>query len=92
MLQQELEQRALERAQAERIRVVKIAGQGRYLARSRTLEPGAYFELTVFPWGRIQCSCPGYSYRSVCKHSAALKAKLERQESNSTPSNQEQAQ
>ena len=80
MLQQELEQRALDRARAERIRIVKIAGEGRYLARSRTLEPGAYFELKVFPWGRIQCSCPGFTYRSVCKHTAALKAKLETQE------------
>ena len=76
MLQQELEQRALERARAERIRIVKIAGEGRYLARSRTLEPGAYFELKVFPWGRVQCRCPGFTYRSVCKHTAALRAKL----------------
>ena len=73
----ELEQRALDRAKAERVRIVKLAGQDRYLARSRTVEPGAYFELSV-SWGRVRCSCPGFSYRGVCKHAAALQARIER--------------
>ena len=73
---EELERRALARAKAERVRIVKLAGQERYLARSRTVEPGAYYELSVSPWGRVSCSCPGFSYRSVCKHAAALKARL----------------
>jgi hypothetical protein len=89
VLRQELEQRALARARSERVRIVKIAGEGRYLARSRTLEPGAYFELKVSPWGYIQCNCPGFGYRSVCKHSAALKAKLAEQEA-PTPAENDQ--
>src|SRR5688572_10349175 len=75
----ELERRALERARAERVRIVKLAGQERYLARSRTVEPGAYFELSV-SWGRARCSCPGYSYRGVCKHAAALQARINQQQ------------
>lgn len=45
----ELEARAKDRAVAERIRLVKLAGTNRYLARSRTAEPGSYFELDVSP-------------------------------------------
>lgn len=75
MPQQDPEQSALERAKAERIRIVKLAGQERYLARSRTVEPGAYYELTV-AWGQVRCSCPGFTYRAVCKHAAALKARI----------------
>ncbi len=58
------------------MRIVKLAGESRYLARSRTVEPGAYFELTVSPWGQVRCSCPGFTYRGVCKHAEALRAKL----------------
>ncbi len=76
---QELERRALERAQKERIRIVKLAGQERYLARSRTVDPGAYFELMVTRWGEVRCNCPGFIHRSVCKHAAALKAQLARE-------------
>ena len=77
MPRQELEQKALARARAERVRIVKLAGEDRYLARSRTVEPGAYFELSV-SWGRVRCSCPGFSYRGICKHAAALQARIER--------------
>jgi uncharacterized Zn finger protein len=76
MVPAELERRALERAKAERVRLVKLAGEQRYLARSRTVEPGAYFELTVSPWGQVRCACPGFTYRGICKHAAALKARL----------------
>jgi hypothetical protein len=41
----ELERQALERARTEQVRVVKLVGTDRYLARSRTVEPGAYLEL-----------------------------------------------
>ena len=77
MAKPELEQKALARARAERVRIVKLAGEDRYLARSRTVEPGAYFELSV-SWGRVRCSCPGFSYRGICKHAAALQARIER--------------
>jgi len=73
---EELERRALERARTERVKVIKLVGQERYLARSRTVEPGAYYELSVSSWGRITCSCPGFAHRSICKHAAALKARL----------------
>ena len=76
MLPAELERRALARAKLERVRIVKLAGEQRYLARSRTVEPGAYFELTVSPWGQVRCGCPGFTYRGICKHAAALKARL----------------
>ena len=70
------EEQALARAKGERVRLVKLAGEGRYLARSRTVEPGSYYELTVTPWGHVRCSCPGFTYRNVCKHSVALREKL----------------
>ena len=79
MLRSELEARAQERARSERVRIVKLAGQGRYLARSRTVEPGAYFELSVTSWGEVRCSCPGFDHRGVCKHAEALKVRLERE-------------
>jgi len=72
----EPERLAQERAKAERVRIVKLAGESRYLARSRTVEPGAYFELSVSPWGQVCCSCPGFTYRGACKHAEALRAKL----------------
>lgn len=73
---EELELRALERAQTERVRVVKLAGTDRYLARSRTVEPGAYFELFVSPWGHIRCTCPGFEFRRTRKHAMALRLRL----------------
>ncbi len=75
----ELERRAEERALPERVRVVKLAGTKRYLARSRTVEPGSYFELYVSPWGHIRCSCAAFDYRGICKHVAALKMRLARE-------------
>src|SRR5438874_5340276 len=72
----EMERRALERAKVERVRIVKLAGEQRYLARSRTVEPGAYFELSVSHWGHVRCSCPGFTHRGICKHAAALRGLL----------------
>ncbi len=72
----ELETRAKARAVAGRVRLVKLAGTNRYLARSRTAEPGSYFELDVSPWGHIRCSCAAYLYRGVCKHAMALRMRL----------------
>ena len=62
---------------ARSVRVVKLAGQDRYLARSRTYEPGNYFELWVSPWGHVRCTCPGFTYRGLCKHAEALRARLD---------------
>ncbi len=61
---------------AERVRLVKLVGEQRYLARSRTVEPGAYYELRVSPAGHVRCSCPGFDYRGTCAHSTALAERL----------------
>jgi hypothetical protein len=45
----------------------------RYLARSRTHEPGSYFDLWVSPWDHVRCTCPAFSYRGLCKHAEALR-------------------
>ena len=66
-------------ATTERVRIVKLAGEQRYLARSRTVEPGSYYELTVNAWGRIRCTCPGFGYRGRCAHATALSQRLARQ-------------
>jgi len=63
------------------VRVVKLGGQDRYLARGRTYEPGSYFELSVSPWGHVRCTCPGFTYRGVCKHAEALRDKLNKRHS-----------
>jgi hypothetical protein len=75
----ELESRAEARAVAERVRLVKLAGTNRYLARSRTVEPGSYFELYASPWGHIRCNCAAFNYQGVCKHAMALKMRLARE-------------
>ena len=64
------------RLRARGVRVVKLAGQDRYLARSRTHEPGSYFELWVSPWGHVRCTCPSLTYRGLCKHAEALRTGL----------------
>jgi len=73
-----LQQLERARVRARDVRVVKLAGQDRYLARSRSYEPGSYFELSVSPWGHVRCTCPGFTYRGVCKHVEALRNKLEK--------------
>jgi hypothetical protein len=75
----ELEPRPLARARVERVRVVKLAGTSRYLARSRSVEPGAYFELFASPYGHITCNCPGFEFRRMCKHVMALRLRLSRE-------------
>ena len=86
MLRQDLELRAQERAKTERTRIIKLVGQDLYLARSRSMERGAFFQLSVSPWGDIRCECPAFVYRGICKHAAALKAKLARSQSAKSPS------
>jgi hypothetical protein len=63
----------------EKVRIAKIAGEQRYLARSRNIEPGSYYELIVSPWGHIRCSCPGFGYRGRCAHAAALRLRLDQE-------------
>src|SRR5688572_11938658 len=75
----EPEAKALARARAEKVRLVKLVGEERYLATSRGVEPGAYYELRVNRLQGIHCSCAGFGYRSLCKHAAALRARLERE-------------
>jgi len=48
------------------------------VATSRTYEPGSYFEVWVSPWGHVRCSCPGFTYRGMCKHAEALKIRLQK--------------
>jgi hypothetical protein len=37
--------------------------QDRYLVRSRTHEPGSYFELWASPWSHVRCTCLGFTCR-----------------------------
>jgi hypothetical protein len=67
---------------AERVRIVKLVGEQRYLACSRRVEPGAYYELTVSHAGYVRCSCPGFSYRRRCAHAEALAQRIAAQRSN----------
>jgi len=34
------------------------------------------FELWVSPWGHVRCTCPSFTYRGICKHAEALRARL----------------
>ncbi len=59
------------------ISLIKLGPIGEsHRARSRTYEPGSYFELRVSPWGHVRCTCPGFSHRGLCKHAEALRDKL----------------
>lgn len=49
-----------------------------YLPRSRTYDPGGYFELLVSPWGHVRCTWPGFTHRGMCKHAEALRVRLEK--------------
>jgi hypothetical protein len=69
--------------QAARVRIVKLVGEQRYLARSRTVEPGAYYELSVGPSGHVRCSCPGFGYRGRCAHATALAQRIATGQGNS---------
>ena len=71
--------RALESAAAQRVRVARLAGSNRYLARSRTFEPGSYFELFATSSGGVVCGCPGFRYHGICKHSVAVEARLRKE-------------
>lgn len=75
----EAEAKALARARAEKVRLVKLVGEERYLATSRGVEPGAYYELRVNRMQDIHCNCAGFGYRGICKHAVALRARLERE-------------
>ena len=52
--------------------------RGKSFLKLRTYEPDSYFELWVSPWGHVRCTCPSFTYRGLCKHAEALRAKLEK--------------
>ena len=70
------EQRERARLRAPGVKVVKVAGQDRYLAGSRTYERGRYFERWVSPSGHVRRICPSFAYRGLCKHAEALRMRV----------------
>lgn len=79
MTREELRHRSRERAKTERLHTFKIAGENRYLVRSRGLEPGSMREVRVSAGIVVSCSCPGYTYRQDCTHAACVNRRLERE-------------
>jgi hypothetical protein len=76
MTREELVTRARERALEEKVQAFKISGS--YVSPSRS-NPGVAWELGVGQDGEVWCSCPGFTYRQNCKHSEALKLRLQRE-------------
>ena len=34
------------------------------------------YNWVLSPWGHVRCTCPGFTYRGVCKHAKVLRGKL----------------
>jgi SWIM zinc finger len=80
MTNQQLDERARQRAVSERLHTFKLAGQPLYLVRSRGTEPGAMHQVHVSRAGVVDdCTCKGWEYRRVCTHAAAVTRRLERE-------------
>jgi hypothetical protein len=69
MVSQEQTDKAKERALAQGVKVYLLEAGKRYVALSTTNDGTAY-EVVVQSTepGDITCSCPGATYRGVCKH------------------------
>jgi hypothetical protein len=80
MNEQELEERARQRAVSERLHTFKLAGQPLYLVRSRGTEPGSMHQVHVTRAGQVDdCTCKSWEYRRMCTHAAAVIRRLERE-------------
>ena len=79
MTQQQLQQRAMDRAQTERLHTFRLAGDAGYLVKSRKMEPGAFHRVTTLDDGYvIGCDCKGWQYRRSCTHAAAVSRRVSR--------------
>jgi uncharacterized Zn finger protein len=78
MVTQEQTTKAKERAQALGVQVWALEPGKRYVALSSTNDAVAY-EITVQSRepGDITCTCPGATYRSICKHIGKVLLRLE---------------
>src|SRR5947209_6618459 len=74
----ELKARALDRAYNQRVHIFSVPGRpGIYVTRSKS-EPRERYNL-VADGDIVACSCKGFQYREVCKHSEALRNRLARE-------------
>jgi hypothetical protein len=80
MTEEELDDRARERAISERLHTFKLAGEPIYMVRSRKSEPGSMHFVRVEDGRVTSCSCcKGWEYRQSCTHAAAVTRRLERE-------------
>ena len=75
----ELERRARERAQAERVRVVKVTAPIATWPAAARLSQAHIFNCTSAPGAISVAACAAFDYRGICKHVAALKMRLARE-------------
>lgn len=79
MTQATCEARANDRAHSEHVHIFAVAGRpGVYITKSKS-NPAERYSLVAGPDGIVGCSCKGFEYRQVCKHSQALLNRLARE-------------
>jgi hypothetical protein len=77
----DVNQRARERAAEVGLHTFRLAGSQAFLVKSRKTDPGSMHVVTVDTHGIVtDCSnCPGWQYRQICVHAAAVTRRLERE-------------
>jgi uncharacterized Zn finger protein len=77
MVSQEQTDKAKAKALAQGVKVYMLEQGRRYIALSRTND-GIAYEIIVQSRepGDITCTCPGATYRGICKHIGAIMLRL----------------
>jgi hypothetical protein len=79
MSQATLEARANDRSHREHVHIFRVPGRpGIYTTKSKS-DPTERYSLVAGPDGIVGCSCKGFEYKQVCKHSQALLNRLARE-------------
>ena len=74
-----MEARANQRAHDEHVHTFAVPGRPNCYTTKSKSDPSERYSLVAGPDGIVGCSCRGFEYRQVCKHSQALLNRLARE-------------
>jgi hypothetical protein len=79
MAQETMQARAQQRAREQHVHILAVLGRPDCYVTVSKSYPRERYSLVAGPDGIVGCSCKGFEYRQICKHSQALLNRLARE-------------